>query len=205
MSLELQRELVSLRSGDQTFTVFARRTNKTWTALAKHLLKRWRAPTAVDTDDMVQQLLFAAWVFLPKWDEARGTPLHKFIVYNAVDKAKKWLHKQRGAYRRDDNSPSRLELPISTLGLEPHEEERMMGRISVESCQEKEMLRREAIRALRSDDLPFMYYQRSADIEVAAARMYESNNARLALGIDSFEHALALVERSIDHAAAGAA
>ena len=101
----MRQELNRLHSGEITFDQFAFQTRSEWQRLGTMLLNKWSAP-GVDLDDMVQELLIAAWLGLPKWD-GKSSRLDRFIVWNACDKAKKWLHKQRGALRREDKAPNR--------------------------------------------------------------------------------------------------
>lgn len=108
-------ELEALRDGRVSFDAFFAQTVPEWRRLAKYLLARWPVPDAVDVEDVVQELAVAAWQFVGRYDPERGTPLQRYVVYNAVDKAKKWMHQQRAAYRRDDRSPSRHALNATSL------------------------------------------------------------------------------------------
>jgi hypothetical protein len=172
---------------------------------------------SVDVEDLVQELLVACWRCLLKFDPSRldgngnKISIERYVVYNSVDKAKKWLHKRRGAYRRDDKSPSRFELPFSTLGGQHDEggddyQARLMDRLgSVDATQDSELVRRQSIASLPSQDLAFMIYQRCPDIERAAQAITQNPLARLALRAPNLPAARAVVERSIELAAAGAA
>lgn len=207
----LQIELTRLQAGEQSFERFALATRKTWLNLAHHLLRRWRGPVSVDVEDLVQELLVACWRCLTRFDPKRGVSIERYAIYNSVDKAKKWLHKRRGAYRRDDKSPSRFELPFSTLGGQ-HDEDgddyqsRLMDRLgSVEATQDSELVRRQTLASMASEDLAFMIYQRCPDIERAAQNIVQNPLARLALRAPNISTARAVVERSIELAAAGAA
>jgi DNA-directed RNA polymerase specialized sigma24 family protein len=215
----LQIELTRLQSGEQSFERFARATRKTWLNLAHHLLRRWRGPVSVDVEDLVQELLVACWRCLLRFDPSRvdgkgnAISIERYVVYNSVDKAKKWLHKRRGAYRRDDKSPSRFELPFSTLGGQHEWDEigdgfqaRLIDQLgSVAATQDSELVRRQSIASLPSQDLAFMFYQRCPDIERAAQAITQNPLARLALRAPNLSAARAVVERSIELAAAGAA
>lgn len=108
-------ELEALRAGRVSFDGFFIQTRHEWRRLAKYLLSRWPVPDGVELDDVMQELAVAAWQFVGKYDPERGTALQRYVVYNAVDKAKKWLHKQRDAYRRDDRSPGRFAVSESKL------------------------------------------------------------------------------------------
>lgn len=103
----MQTELAALSAGTISPDTFFLRTRSEWERLAAYLLRRWPVPSAVAQEDVVQELMLAAWTAVHRYDPARGTTLKGFVVYNATDKAKKWVHKQRAAYRRDDGAPSR--------------------------------------------------------------------------------------------------
>lgn len=116
----MKAELIALRQGEMSFDEFAVATRREWRGLALMLLRRWEAPFAVDADDLVQELLVAAWQAVGSYDpEHKGrVTLKRYVVYSAVDKAKKWLHSQRKAYRGSDLSPSRLHTPLLSDELE---------------------------------------------------------------------------------------
>lgn len=105
----LKEALTALKAGGISFDEFARRTHRDWNGLAHYLMGRWAVPGAVEHEDVVQELLVAAWQHVDKWDAEHpsDTSLATYVVFNATDKAKKWLHKQRAAKRQRDNAPSR--------------------------------------------------------------------------------------------------
>jgi DNA-directed RNA polymerase specialized sigma24 family protein len=103
----MQTELLALRSGRMEFAEFAKATEKRWQWLARRLLAKWEAPSAVDTEDMVQELLTAAWLAVPKWERGRGCGIERFVVFTATTAAKRWLHRQRGVSVHGDRTPSR--------------------------------------------------------------------------------------------------
>ncbi len=126
----LDAPLLALRSGRMSFQSFERRTRNVWAAVAQHILRRWKGPTAVSEEDVKQELLVHVWIFVAHWKPERETSITDYVVYNAYDKAKKWLHQQRNAYRRDDNSPARFDRPISTLSLSEHAEEHIFDAVA---------------------------------------------------------------------------
>ncbi len=105
------------------FDVFALKTKDQWARLAAKLHRRWKA-SGVDQEDLAQELLIAGSFLVYKWDPTKvdkhGKPvgLWRFVRYNAMDWGKKWLHEQRSAYRRDDKSPGRYDIPLSDMNLE---------------------------------------------------------------------------------------
>jgi hypothetical protein len=52
------------------------------------------------------------------WDSARGVPLERYVCWGASNAAKKWLHRQRNALRRDDSAPGRYPASFSSFGEE---------------------------------------------------------------------------------------
>jgi len=117
MALNHNADCMALHGGAIGFDVFVRRTSQKWTSLAYDLLARWPVPV-VTMEDVRQELLIAVWAALPKWDAARGVTLERYLTWNACDKAKKWIHKMRGAnlHGSADKAPSTYALPMSTLG-----------------------------------------------------------------------------------------
>ena len=104
---DLSVELDRLAKNETTFDTFASRTRYDWERLAGSLLSRWSAP--IEVDDLRQAMLEAAWQLLPKWDPTKGS-LRRFIVFNAVQHAKREIHRARGAslHGSADFSKSRL-------------------------------------------------------------------------------------------------
>ena len=92
----MRAQLEALGSGAITFDQFARATSDNWMRLAKGLIARWEVPPGVDAADVQQELLTAAWCAIERYDPDRGVAFSRFLVFNAFDRATKWLHKQRG-------------------------------------------------------------------------------------------------------------
>lgn len=104
--------------GGSTFEAFARRTSARWRALTKFVMRRWRQPAWVSVEDVEQDLLMGAWRALARWDPVRAGGAGKlgaFVVWNAVDYAKKRAHKARGCarHRGADGNPGRFDVPYS--------------------------------------------------------------------------------------------
>lgn len=101
----------ALASGDFSPVVNDRR----WQAIAQSLLKKWRQPAWVDQEDLVQDLIFAAWQKMKAgtFDANRGKSLDEYILWNAIDKAKKRAHRQRlgrRPHRGEDSMASKFEV-----------------------------------------------------------------------------------------------
>lgn len=204
--------LLALRCGRISFDLFERRTRPVWTALAENLLRRWRGPVAVSVDDMRQELMLGAWIFVAHWDPKRlgpdGQPvaIGRFVTFNACDKAKKWLHQQRNAYRRDDKSPSRVERNFSSYRRSGDEEgqveEQLLQKVSTASSAEELLLRREALVAA-SDRAPLEHrpamlaLAQTGDLDLAAERLAQSPIAYAVHNIRSEADARRAVVRAI--------
>lgn len=144
----LEVGLRGVRDGRKTFGEFARETMPHWRALARYLLRRWRVAPWASVDDVVQDLLLAAWEHVWKWDERHpgAATLSKYVTYNALDKAKKRIHTYRGASRSGnaDCNPSRIMPSPSRLWGEDAER-RAEELTSVPPSQERQVMRAERV------------------------------------------------------------
>jgi DNA-directed RNA polymerase specialized sigma24 family protein len=115
-----ERHFEALHKGETTFDQFVQATRPLWNRLAASLRRRWKVGEWYDHEDTVSELLMAAWKFVWKYDSSRSVRggLQRYVVYNAMDKAKKALHVARGADRSKsvDKAPSRIECPLSAYG-----------------------------------------------------------------------------------------
>lgn len=111
-----EKELVTLRDGG-SFAKFTKATDKVWVAQARMLMRKWGVglPKETTIDDLKQELLIAAWRFVAKWDPKYGVSISRYVVWNAVDKAKKALHKLRGASRAGGVSLDRAKSVIPVM------------------------------------------------------------------------------------------
>lgn len=111
----MNEHLMALRAGSLSFNNFEAATRRDWTLLARYLTRKWPLPAGVDDEDVRQELLLGCWQVLPNFDPSRGVSVQRYCVFNAIDRAKRWIHKQRAAKSRRDKSPSRHALVFSTL------------------------------------------------------------------------------------------
>lgn len=128
--------LAQVRAGRLSFSGFVVQTKPNWYRIADYLIRRWNAGGACSSDDVVQDLLLAAWDFIPRWEEERGVPLEKYVVWNSCDKAKKRMHQLRGVkskhadrvktprhvsfeVQEDDDNPGYRQM-ANKLGYQPH-------------------------------------------------------------------------------------
>ena len=198
----MQRELALLRAGAIDFADFARRTHAHWDRMAAALMRRWPLPAGVERTDVVQELLLAAWDLVPRWDPERGPTLLHFVAWNASVRAKKWLHKQRNAKRRDDRSPSRHALAFGSFVGEDDDPERW-DRMLQEAYDAERLLEwREGLvervaSALTGIDAQVLLLLADArgDLDAAAAALYSEPRVRLALRLGNEDAARRVVRR----------
>lgn len=97
-----------------TFAQFVKATDPMWTQVANRVFNRWSTPRAVTQDDVKQEMLLACSQFVKKFDPSREVTPGAYLLWNSVDKAKKWVHVQRGAnlHGSSDKNPSRFEVGV---------------------------------------------------------------------------------------------
>ncbi len=198
----MEEVLLAMRSGRLSFAEFERRTRPIWTNIAQHLLRRWRAPVSVSVDDVRQELIVHAWIFAGHWRKELNVTITRYVQFNAIDKAKKWLHQQRNAYRRDDRSPGRIERPVSSLNLSEYAEEHLLDALAHEPSQEESLATRQEVLALAKRASPehrpaLAALARTGDPELAARHLLESTAACIAFRLESVDDARHAVTRAI--------
>lgn len=105
------RHAKACHAGNMTLRQFFEQAHPVLVRMGATLMRRWRTPPAVSLEDVVQELMVGCcWAF-KRYDPKRAgaAPIGRFVMYNACDKAKKWIHRQRGAllHGKTDNSPPR--------------------------------------------------------------------------------------------------
>lgn len=115
--------------------------------LAANLIRGWDIPYAVASEDVAQELRTLALKSIGEWDPARCN-LEKFVVYKASDRAKRWVHQQRGAEKdQQGKQPSRHPLLLLDACDREGERESMLakygdrGPTPEELCVEQERAR----------------------------------------------------------------
>jgi DNA-directed RNA polymerase specialized sigma24 family protein len=101
--------------GDESADTFFRRTRGDWERLARYVLKRWPPPRAVEEGDLVQEMMLHAWSAMPKCNPSRIKNTDNFVIFSAVTRAKRWLHRQRGA-PRGSALPAATVISVEDLG-----------------------------------------------------------------------------------------
>jgi DNA-directed RNA polymerase specialized sigma24 family protein len=201
--MDLGEQLHALRAQRITFRQFYLATRHDWRHMAVALLKHWRVPPVVTRDDVEQELLLAAWKALPKWDPSRGTSLAGYVVWNAHDKATKWIHQQRGVERHTRKGPSRFAPCISSLVKDDHAFVRMLS--SVESpadeyaCDHQRILSLvpEAAGTELGRTAILRYLDAGGDVDRAARAWYGDPGQRYLFDLRSFEQARKVVREEV--------
>jgi DNA-directed RNA polymerase specialized sigma24 family protein len=141
----------ALRTGTIDAQTFFQGTDSLWLRLSRYLLRRFKSPVWVTEDELAQDLRMGAWKAVWDYEEtmSNGRSLARYAEWHAVDKAKKRLHKYRGAKLSGnaDANPSRFETPLSALGDDETTMEWLEGlavtaATQLEDCARSELLRR---------------------------------------------------------------
>jgi DNA-directed RNA polymerase specialized sigma24 family protein len=214
VSADFRDALLDLRSGAAAPAEFVARTQDVFARFARYLMRRWKTPSAVDQEDVEQELRLAAWAALWKWDPERGVPIDRFITFQCLDKAKKWMHRQRNAKRRDDSAAGRYALPFSAFTVhddQPADSDRWASEQAVaEDDLARRQHEREALDALGDAaivlDRPYRLcvgalVDAQGDIDEAVAAIVADPALRLALRLEDIGSIDRTVRRSVRLAA----
>lgn len=195
----MDTDLEACRSGAITFAELSRRTHPHWLRLAAYLLRKWRAPTWVaDETDLVQEMLAAAWIALREWDPERGVPLRSYVIFNSVDKAKKFLHTQRKALRRDDKAPSRHPIPVSALHREGEDPIDVADLVIAAADQDERLEAQRLLAQVPPELVPALReYCQEGSVSEAAWRLLDDVEAARRLGASTHSEAVYCVEEAV--------
>lgn len=197
------------------FGEFVAKTEQIWVRFARYLCRRWRTPLGVDQVDVQQELLFAGWNAVLCWDPGRGVTIDRYVRFQAIDKAKKWLHKQRDSYRRDGSAPSRAPTVFSAFERQDDEPGSAQDRIAWVPPEDAEEvirvhdMRRELTRAFGPIAARLPYREREClavvaraggSIDAAADTIISDPKLCLALRIGSGDEAVQVVRRTVSKA-----
>lgn len=141
--MNMRKALEQLRAGAITFRQFEAATAKDWTKLAGMLFLAWKQklPAGIELDDIRQEMLCEAWRVTREFDPLRNVSIESFVVFNACAKARKWIHKQRNAKRRDDKAPSRVPIPFVAFEREDCDTE-IVDRLAFDTTEFEELVDR---------------------------------------------------------------
>ncbi len=211
MATNYERHLSLAYDGRITFDAFARATHKEHERMAVYLVRRWAPPGWYAQADLVQELLVATWIVMWSWAPRLGPSLARYVVYNAMSRAKRALHKARGAsltgspdrnpscidrpfssFERDDGSAIDLgrEEAIAEEALIEREEREAALDGALESCETDE--ERDVIRAIA----------RAGDVDGGGLLIYQDMRARVTLRLPSEEHAARYAARTAERVVA---
>jgi DNA-directed RNA polymerase specialized sigma24 family protein len=196
--------LEGLRAGRIEFGEFITATRPRWKSIALDIMRRWRVPGWVAVEDVEQELHLAAWRFVWQFDEKRGSTLAKYVVWNAYDKAKKKVHKARGARLcgSADRNPGHIDVPLVRWGDDadafvdallnaPPKQEEVVARIEAKErakAQCKTERERLVVEELVGSD----------SIVDVAMLLYADPVTRLACRLSSERHACRVVEKTVE-------
>jgi hypothetical protein len=201
--MTFEEALVELRAGNIGFTAFVRETRDRWRSLALGLMRHWRVPEWVSVEDVEQELLMAASRFVWEYTPGRGPTLSRYVVWNSVDKAKKRMHKLRGASLRGnpDSNPGHIDVPLARWGDDadrfvdnvlnaPAMQEAYAARVA---AKERMQARCTTVR----EKLVVEVLVGSDSVIDVAMLLYADPSTRLACRLSSERHACKVVKRAI--------
>lgn len=222
MSARMDAAVRGVLGGKISFAQFLAQTRDDWGKLATYLMRRWRVPAGVEHEDVVQELHMGAFKAIATYDPLRGSSPSGFVVYTAVDKAKKWMHRQRGAVlhgnpdahpgvlirnfsdmrcNSDKDAAASFEkaLPLRIMRLLGTDTPDIEGRIDGVSAWED--ARTSAPTAKIRDALAAVECERGSVVD-AARSLYADLDKRLRHRLGSEDEAMRAVEHSLRYAAA---
>src|SRR5258706_2389992 len=87
MTQEFASAVREARAGTIPFDAFARRTMPKWRGIAHEYLRKWVLPQWVEIDDVVQDLLLAAWESIGSYDPSRDTSA---VAFDGLPRFVEW-------------------------------------------------------------------------------------------------------------------
>lgn len=166
--------------------------------IARGLLRRWSVPAAVQVEDVEQELRLGAVLAWQEYDARRGVPRDRYVWWQAVQRAKRWLHVQRGALRRSGSAPSEHPVGETEMGLDVDVHEGAALQAD-EVAEFLEMLR-QALAACRTSQervcLDVLLDARF-DVAVASAALFTDPATRGASGVRTPRHARRMVRECV--------
>lgn len=200
----MREHIESCRTGETGFADFVEATLPYWRCVAGDLLSRWDAPEAVEEADLVQELLLEAWRAIETADPARGD-VRSRVVWCSVRAARRWLHRQRGAYgfarcKRGSDPSSRFPTPADWIDQVP--DERQEG-----TAQERaaELVGSMRLARTRQDRAVLEAFLRAPSVDVVAEELYGDPRRRLEMRFGSERSARCSVRRTVGRLAKRAA
>ena len=191
----------AVSTGSISFAQFATITRSLWVYLANRMLKRWPPGPGVSVDDVTQDLLLSAWEAFGHYDQSRGVAVNRYVLFNAIDKAKKSLHRARGAGQERDHGRSRVPMPGRQSSIE--DDSAMLGRaaklIEIETLLDHKRALNQYMEGLSRDDRVVVEaLVASGSCASAAILIYNRYQLRLRLRLGSDEAAHRYVVRVVE-------
>lgn len=185
---------------EQSFDEFLRENEKHFERMAAYILKRWKAPNDVSIADVAQELRIAAWIYARRYQPDRGKTPAQYVSWNAINKAKKYVHRQR--HGRDDRGLGRFDL-LSSVG----DVTTLMVDEGAQPEVEFEIDRRERLRALvdrcasRAEAVCLIVLFEAESTEVAARSIVNSPELRRICQVETEKEAARMVRKTVkEHA-----
>jgi hypothetical protein len=209
----LERQLARVLAHPSTFPSFVSATRTEFARMAAYLARRWTPPAWVAPEDMIQELYYGAWIALfgkKPFDPTRGKTLAQYVVYNAMSRAKRALHKARGAKLcgSPDRNPSRMEIPFSAAGLGTFADttfvESLLGasdaptaeRIMIMEESREEAVAKAMLACNTADQrVAIIALSEGRDVDAAGRLLYDDFETRIALRLGSEERAVHYIMR----------
>lgn len=154
----IREPLERLYKGELSFDAFVLQTRLYWFQLSNRIIRKWKVPPSVSVDDIVQEMLLKCWKLLDTYEEGRST-IDRYIVYNCMEHAKRWIHKQREAKHHKGSEKSRYPLSIddchvSDISIFPTQDETVSELEKIDLARtRKESILLKALFTYRSIDL----------------------------------------------------
>lgn len=205
MTIRLAEGLRALREEKITFRQFYARTREEWHRMAVVLHRHWKLPPTVTVDDVEQELLLHAWVFVPQWDPEKGSSLAGYVVWNAHDKTLKWIHKQRSCNQHTRKGRSEFAYCISMLAREGEEGSSLLERHADGSPDSEQTLDYgnllDALPGAAGTEAGKVALERfiaaAGDVEEAARSFHADSEHRYLFRLRSRKHAAEIITREV--------
>ena len=196
--------LHALHEGRITFRDFYARTRTEWHRMSVALRRNWTLPPTVTVDDVEQELLLGGWRALGKWRTGRA-PLRSFVVWNAHDKAIKWIHQQCGCEQHTRKGSSRFAWCINALTRDDAAGVHMLESVADSGPGDDERIDYETVLAEIPDVATTVagraalkrFIAAEGDLERAARQWHADKEARHLFSLTSAEHARQIIRNEI--------
>lgn len=204
MSKEFEAACEALRKGEIRFDAFAVRSRNYWVAHATKILHRWKVPSDVGVDDLVQVMLLEAWMRSDTWEPGRAA-FRAYLVWNAINQAKCYVHKCRGAKGGRGTSESRFPMSFTSLAHQGDDEPSQIDAIhdpreSIEQViSVKEIIDTAIVSAETTQKASALaaYKLGGYDLSLAADALFEDVFCRLTYHVRDRRHASRLIASAV--------